>query len=244
MKTIDGNRLSGLVRFDSGDDITQNEDGVWTATASFKCNWKSAKSLMPRRNQSTHPDFNDLKCVSSTARKTAGGVAEITAEYRGGENSKTVDSSSPGGIPGSATQNQPVYQVSSTASDEPIETHPTFDDMAGTPGAELYKGTFDEEGKFAGFPRLSNGTDGDNCPLFGVESYLAPRTVARKMSQSKERPTITKVGKLDNPPSGLGLTGQWLKITHDFTLEGGIFSVTEEWLSPAEGGTWNSEIYG
>ena len=230
---IDGKKISNqLIRDPEGDSIGQDENGIYRATAVFRCDWKRVFSLMPKRYVSKHPDFNNLLCERVQVEKERGNVARITAEYSGG------DATSGNFGVGTNNPNAPIVEVSSTASQEPIETHPEFETLAGTPENPLWPGVFDDEGRFAGFPRTD--ADGNECPYFGVTSYLAPRIVVRQISLSKSQPTNVRVGFRDDSPYG---QGDFLKTAHNFRRDGDIYVIEEEWLGPADGGQWDTTIY-
>lgn len=74
------------------------------------------------------------------------------------------------------------FEGASTASAEPIESHPSFvTQIGGTKDARLNGALFDEKGKFLGFSTDTSGTTVNSFeqPLAGVRSYLSPKDTGR-----------------------------------------------------------------
>lgn len=233
MATIDGEDLKRLIRDPSGDTLVQDENGVWRSGCRFRCRWDLVFSLMPRRFQSKHPDFNNLICDRVSVSKEKPNIAVISVEYAGGF--------STGGNFGSDsnTENAPVIEVTATATQEPIETHPDFaDELAGTKGAELNGAVFDEEGRFEYFAQKDS--EGVLSRMHGVSDYLAHRVVVRQTTIVNTQPNSVRVGFLEAPPVGGGIS---LKTLDGWRRQGAVYVKEEEWIGPAEGDDWNPLIY-
>lgn len=86
----------------------------------------------------------------------------------------------------------------STASAEPIETHPKFtSELGGTKAAPLNGAQFDEPGKFLGFSTDTQNTRvTTNEPLAGVRSYLSPKDTARCYFHTTNDELISNMGML------------------------------------------------
>jgi len=169
-------------------------------------------------------------------------IAMIAVEYVGaGDGPSDPNFTNPG-------KNAPIIEVSAVVSQEPIETHPDFLELIQIPGEESnWPGVLitDDEGgqSFNRFPKSTE--DGSIiCPYHGVTSYLAPQRTCRRFTISETEPSasaLNEVGKISDPP----LTGQtaWLKNEYSYRREGGIYVITEAWLSPANGDEWDDTIY-
>lgn len=236
-RRIDGKKLDVLRRIIEQDTFTQQQEtGKALASVTYVCDWPFLHRLMPRKGKARHPDFNMLIATGSVARRMKDGTAEIVTTYEG-----TLDPSSAGGTSGAS----PVVEVLGSTSDEPIETHKRFYDIAGNPFSPNWPGVYTQEDDggyvFNKFP--AKNEDGDDCEYFGMESYLAPRRVVRRTSIVTNRPDTSDVGKLEEPPTESGITGLCLKTTHEWKLEGGTYTETEEWLVRVDDRDWPTYVY-
>lgn len=86
----------------------------------------------------------------------------------------------------------------STASAEPIETHPNFtSQLGGSQGSPLNGAQFDDTGKFLGFSTNTQNTRvTSEEPLAGVRSYLAPKDTARCYFHTTNDELISNMGRL------------------------------------------------
>lgn len=114
-----------------------------------------------------------------------------------------------------------VYpKLSPTAQTAPIETHPLFTTIAGTPTARLNNAQFDDQGNFNRFPPLLEDGVTKN-PKGGITNYYqATFKVGSKSAESiatlsGERDDLT-VGKIQNPNLAL-LRELQLKVPAAFT---------------------------
>lgn len=106
----------------------------------------------------------------------------------------------------------------STASAEPIETHPEFTSkLGGSQGSPLNGAQFDDSGKFMGFSTNTQNTRiTTDEPLAGVRSYLAPKDTARCYFHTTNDELISNMGKLKTGTqsfnsvwNGVRLVPQW-----------------------------------
>lgn len=233
MRKVDGDRLDRLVRKPEGDVLTQDESGLWRGVCQFQCDWSSVFRLMPRRYQTPHPDFNNLICDRVSVSRQKPNIALITAEYAGGSGT------SPSGGGEQNSENEPVIEVYSTTSQEPIETHPKFTTtIAGTPDAPLWPGVYKEEDGnwvFNKFPKEDNSEPPNACPYFGMTDYLVPRKIVKRTTISTSPPDSTRVGFLE---SISGLFSNYLKTVHGYKRQGAVYVIEEEWMAPADGRSW------
>lgn len=218
-----GQEIKGLVR-QTGDTMTQLDDGTWEARVRYVCPYLLVVTLAPKRNISVHPDFNVLKCNGcSVQRLKPGDFAELTVSYRG------FFDSDPG------TGDNSTEEIVSNTSDAPIETHPKFvDEIGGTAASPLNGAVFDDDGKFLGFAADSE--------FAGVDSYLVPSTVYRKTTPTASRPSsVADVGVIGSAPIGGG-DKNWLFISRTWRRDGAVYEVSEEYMLSGPGG-WNNTIY-
>ena len=227
---VDGNQLTGLVRKDRGDTLVDLENGAQEATCTFHCAWREVLRLKPRKNQSTHPDFNNMICSGSRARKIKGQeVAEVVATYTGSINAEETGSGGAG--------DDPIEELQNVTSTEPIETHPDFRTFATAENGAK----FDSEGLFQGFGEPDAG--GENFE--GITDYYVPRTTfSRTVVQRTKPDAITSMAAIDTPSGAPTLPDgrTWLKVVDGWRRNGGYYEITQEWLSSSEGG-WNTTIY-
>lgn len=221
--------LSRLIRQPGGDSLTQDQDGVLVATVVYKCDWNQVLSLMPRRYRSQHPDFSNLYCDTVTASRESPGIAVLTVTYTGADAS---DGSF--GADGEDT----ITELSVGLSQEPIEVHPDFQDWAGTPDSPVTGAEWDDDGFFKGF------TQDNELNLFGVTNYLEPTGTFRRSYVTSTQPSAVSVGAIDTPTGAPTMGGgrNWLTAGMRWIRSGGVYRVSEEWISSARGG-WNGNIY-
>jgi len=150
------------------------------------------------------------------------------------------------------------YNITSIATEEPIETHPAFKDntntdfpitLAGT-GANaennaIFEGS-EEDSKFDYFPPNAEED------LAGVDSYLVPSVVLEHTKKFKKLTDVGwsqlyDVGKIKAPQFPTGVTfptakRNWLLIGSQYRYDDGLWVVTNQYqLSGRKG--WNKNIY-
>lgn len=146
-------------------------------------------------------------------------------------------------------ETEPVYELTIGESQEPIETHPDFEDFAGTPSAPLNGAIFlneqgevsteDETGIFSGFRSSSD--------FAGISAYMDASQVRwRKTWVSKTRPNdISQLSNIDTPEGpkpSLGGGRNWRYVGLTYQQRGKCYFITKEWQASAAGG-WNSTLY-
>ena len=214
---------------DSGERTVSN-DSVATCSATwFVYPYSSAIHYAPIVNKSIHPIWNDLYCKSVSIKKYTKG-ALITAQFEGADDWNY-----------NSNNGENTLEVSATMREEPIESHPKFEDWAGTP-ENPKSGIFDEDGKFVGWNSKSAG----GKIMAGVKSYLVPSYSGTISYISKGKPNLGGIGSIGG---GVGLPSvggryQWMKTGVSFSLmSDGKYKVTESYLLSGPNG-WNKYIYG
>lgn len=225
---IQGNQVEGLIR-QTGDSLSQREDGTFDATVRFVCRWADIMVYAPRRNSARHPDFPTLICNGIQGTRLKPGImVELTATYRGVVGS-TPD---PGNELGNSTE-----EVITSMSEAPIETNPKFvTDIGGTQANPLNDAVFNDDGTFKGWKVTSR--------FAGKESYLIPSTIYRRSTPSRTRPSsVGPVGTISSPGIGSPATTNWLYTARTWRRDGGVYEVSDEYMLSGPGG-WDPVIYG
>jgi hypothetical protein len=192
-----------------------------------------------RSKYSDHPRFNSMGV--STVNWTLGKHGlfyRVTYQYEGFLNS----------LP------EPIYILSSSLSEEPIELHPNFQDFAGKPSAPLNGAVFvdpdtekittdNSRGVFREFKATLDGAVNLKA---GVESYLSPGATWSEISFSATRPTdLGDLGKSDSPSGpnpSFGSGRDWLYYGADYQRRGHIYEIRKTWLLSGRNG-WDPDIY-
>ena len=93
-----------------------------------------------------------------------------------------------------------------------------------------------DDGKFLGFAADS--------PFAGIDSYLYPSTTYRRTFSTSGRPTsLSGVGKINSDvPISVDNGATWLFTSKTWSRQGGLYSITEEYLLSGPKG-WDTTIY-
>lgn len=188
-----------------------------------------------RPHGSRHPRFASLFLVTSSfTRVKAGAFWEASYSYEG-----TVLDSLP----------DATYELRSSLSEDPIESHPDFESvLAGTPSEPKNGAIFiDPE-----TDRISKDNDtgvfrefGAGSSKAGVDSYLVPAAEWVETRYTRLRPTgIEAVGTISEPNGpnpGLG-SRTWLVWSQEHRQRGSLWEVTTSWRMSGPGG-WDEDIY-
>jgi len=145
------------------------------------------------------------------------------------------------------------YSVSGTASQEPLATHPFFQqggkwavteaewqkwDKWQKEGADIAQQNITSEGE--GFQKFIKLT------LAGFTDYLQPRVSIRVTDANTDEPDLSELGKIASPPKAPTLPdgANWLLTGCDASEDADKnWEVTREYMSSGPGG-WNVDIYG
>lgn len=235
VKTQIRNKLgTRLIRQAGGDSLSVNEDGSVNATVVYKCDWMALLQVIPRPFKSSHPDFPSLICKTVTTSKENPGIASLTVTYAG-----IINNGGPGISPTTA-EDSTVTSCTVSVRQEPIETHPNFNDsdFAGTPDSpNTTNAIFNEDGSFSKFKADSE--------FAGLETFLLP-SVTFSVSYVSETPpaSLAGVGSIDTPSNAPSVKAgyNWLKTGISYSRAGGYYNINEDWtLSGPKG--WNSKVY-
>lgn len=162
-----------------------------------------------------------------------------------------------------ASLNVPQYELVITMDEQPIETHPDFDDIAGTPsspqnGAIFIDadtgqiGTDDETAFFDRFAPILSG--GSKNPKAGLEAFLSPSVTYRENYVTTALPSASGFGTRTSSVPGPGFPGttgsrDWLYLGFTYQRRGApgggssiVYEVTREWRLSGRGG-WDDDIY-
>lgn len=179
-----------------------------------------------------HPRFNSL------ALSKRGGTRDIPGWWR-------VDYTFEG-FTGDKLP-EPTYELSTTLSQEPIQTHPRFEShIAGTPSNRLNDSYWvdpttrlDSEDSTAVFVEFKKGRKA------GVDSYMNPGAEWRETSFSKTEPTsFVNIGDIDTPSGNPPDVGDrdWLYWAETYSKRGRIYQITKVWRLSGRAG-WDPDIY-
>ena len=145
---------------------------------------------------------------------------------------------------------EPTYELTTSLSQEPIQTHPDFATFAGTPSTPLNESQFVDPD--TGFnSQKSNAAwkefafNGSANPKAGIDSYLNPGCEWRETKFVTTRPTgIRDVGTIESPagnnPTVAGR--DWLAWGESYSRRGHIYQVNSTWKLSGRNG-WDTDIY-
>ncbi len=121
---------------------------------------------------------------------------------------------------------------------DPIETHPDFEDFAGTASSPKNGAKFDATtGEFLGF------TDPTNS-LCGVRAYIVPNIIVSATYYTHFVPSLGNVAKITSFPPIYAPANvrNWLLLGQPYRQIGNLYQVTNQFLGSGPGG-WNTRIY-
>lgn len=146
-----------------------------------------------------------------------------------------------------------TYSLTGTASQEPLATHPYFQDNGKWAVTDSEWKTWDKwqkEGTDIAAQTLTTYSTGFQkfieLYLKGFTDYLQPRLTLRLVDASTSEPTITELGKISDPARAPGLSdgANWLLTGIDASPDAdNNWEVSREYISSGPGG-WNADIYG
>ena len=167
-------------------------------------------------------------------------LVEVSASYSGAVFENNSD------------DGQKSYELDVGIGELPIELHPHFEKLAGTPkdpdnGAIFRHITTHDpskDNKRAYFDQFATyDANGKKAPLAGVKAYLAPNGARfRERYSSRTTPNLSGAGTVDQPTGAPKPTGDgwgWLYLGMSYTKTGNIYEITKEWQL----GQWKKDIY-
>jgi hypothetical protein len=146
-----------------------------------------------------------------------------------------------------------TYSVSGTASQEPLATHPFFQEGAKWEVTEEEWQKWDKwQKEGADISQQNITSEGEGFQKFiklflaGFTDYLQPRVSLRVTDANTDEPDLSELGKIAEPASAPTLAdgANWLMSGCDASVDSdGNWEVTREYISSGPGG-WNVDIYG
>jgi len=182
-----------------------------------------------------------LPVVSRTFRQSENGGYEVTLNCEGSEDSSTDD--------------QKTFEIDASMAEEPIKTHPKFEDLKTQFGWDESLNTFSEylpaDTSSGGLASGSkNGSTRKKSKMYGVESWLVAGAIYRVTYASKTVPSsiFPGIGTVQTPPQigkfnlpNLGKRN-WLKLAPKVQMRGNSIEITLEYMLSGPLG-WFTEIY-
>lgn len=242
------------------DGATLSEDGMGLRVLSF--------SLLVKDNES--PSSFTTASIPQFGQEVIAGsklyLSKRSKRYNR-DGTITIDCEAVGIDPAYGDTTEIMVEGASTASAEPIETHPKFaTQLAGSRTAPLNGAIFDETGKFLGFSTdTTKSRVTSQQPLAGVRSYLAPRNTLRLYFHTTNKEIMANcISQQTGKTSFNGLwngvrfvplwwTGEISELllssisTEPICIERGgspvLMKVSAELMDAGDNG-WNSLIYG
>lgn len=159
---------------------------------------------------------------------------------------------------------RPTYELILGVQESPIETHPDFEDFAGSPSSPMNGALFvdpatgnitgdDARGIFDSFAPYLDG--GGRNPKAGIEAFLDPVATYRESMVSYSLPNVSGFGQKVSDVPGPGFRGSlgnrnWLYTGFTYRRRGApggspnqvIYEITKEWRLSGRAG-WDADIY-
>lgn len=145
------------------------------------------------------------------------------------------------------------YSLTGTASQEPLATHPYFQESGKWAVTETEWKTWDKwqkEGADISKETLTSFSEGFqkfiSLYLKGFTDYMQPRITLRLVDANTSEPTIDGIGKIATPSKAPDLNdgANWLLTGIDASPDAdNNWEVSREYISSGPGG-WNADIYG
>jgi len=210
------------VAIQPGFSLTEKNDGTIEGNVTFECDISYFNNLP--RMKAPHP--RDTRCELYNREITYMGLQKVrmVGSYFGLISKKT----------------DPIISYTPNTDKDPVETHPLFQDFAGTKDAPINGAKFDDEtGEFLGF------FDASVKDLFGVRGYLNPSTMialtywqSSVPSLSKRMTIRTSVPGFKKPPD----VKDFLLLDMPYRQIGSFYQVTEQILGSGPNG-WSTKLY-
>lgn len=194
-------------------------------------------SLFPSsllKDYEPHPRFSQMMLSRRSGMRSKPGYWTVTYTFEG--------------FTGDAPET--TYELVTSLSQEPIQTHPDFaSSIAGTPASPLNGAIFVDPD--TGWQSTKSDAifkefgQGGSPSKAGVDSYLVPGAEWRETKFQTGRPSgIRDVGTIDSPtgpaPSVSGR--DWLAWSETYIRRGGVYQVSTTWKLSGRNG-WDPEIY-
>lgn len=227
--------------------LSRDKMGLWSGTQVYTCLREELARVVPSQG-SEHEDFPFLTVEEiESVEGLEGGIMKIVARYAGAL-----------GLYGDedvAAENIPEYNLEVTTSDEPLATHPKYDELdvqdraeavelATNPPMEDDKETLKEidtsdwaENKIELYEKIRSG----------VEAFRDPKVVWTKRWVSQELPSnLNNTGEIDSPGGSepaVAADRNWLYLGARTRIRGKVYEIEESWELSGRGG-WDDDLYG
>lgn len=207
--------------------VNEKNDGTLEGTIVFKCDIDDIGSLPSFGD--LHPDDDRLEAYNVATSYGALNVVTRTNSYFG------LSSTS-----GGTDANGRTVSFSGGHNNEPIETHPDFEEFAGTAeNPNLENGALWDKitGEFIGFDTFSKQA--------GVKYYLTPATMISVSYWTDSVPILKKRMQIVDKITGVRKQDgvkNYLRTDTLYRQTGSSYQVTEQYLASGVDG-WDGEIY-
>lgn len=202
--------------------LTEKNDGTIEGNVIFECDVSYFGNLP--RMKSAHP--RESRCEIYNREITYMGLKKVrlTASYFGLISNKT----------------EPVLAYTPNTDKEPIETHPLFEDFAGTKASPKNGAKFDDDtGEFLGF------FDQSIKDLFGSAHYLVPATLVSLTYWQSSVPSLTRRMSIKASIPGFRKPSDvkdFLLLDIPYRQIGSFYQCTEQYLGSGPNG-FSEKIY-
>jgi hypothetical protein len=189
------------------------------------------------REYATHPRFSNMMLSRRSGSRTKPGWWTVAYVFEGFLFS----------IP------EPTYELNTSLTQEPIQTHPDFSSKIGGTPADPKNGAIfvdpetrkKSEKSNAIFREFSSPPGEGGSSKSGVDSYLVPGAEWRETKFTTSRPNnMRNVGTIDTPngPAPNVSGKDWLAWSESYLRRGAVYQVATVWKLSGRNG-WDTDIY-
>ena len=223
--------------------LTRDDRGLWSGSQVYYCPKERLAELAPA-HRSVHPDYPWLTLETLRVTGEEGRWLRLDASYAGVLNFTTDDGDADEGA---------TYSLDITLSEEPLETHPRYADLAADEvqvAVSLARNPSMDENNQPVQPDTSEWPE-LQLELYdfvrtGFESYRDGKVTWTRNWVSDERPSnLNEVGDIYEPrgnPPAVAAGRNWLFVGLRSLERGGVFENSEVGELSGRGG-WNEVIY-
>jgi hypothetical protein len=202
--------------------LTEKNDGTIEGNVIFETDMANFANLP--RMKSAHPRESRCEIYNREITYLPLLKVRLTASYFGLISNKT----------------EPIISYTPNTDKEPIETHPLFEDFAGTKASPKNGAKFDDEtGEFLGF------YDQSIKDLFGAAHYLVPATMVSLTYWQSSVPSLTKRMTIKASIPGFRKPSDvkdFLLLDIPYRQIGSFYQCTEQYLGSGPNG-FSKKIY-
>ena len=225
-------------------DFTRDQAGLWTGFHEHHCTKEELAAVIPAKG-SPHHFMNFLGVSKVKITGMEGRFVKVMVHYAGFQASRDDE-----GVSAEAE-----FTLTLSTSEEPIETHPRYDDLSDFDVREATELARNPPKSRDGKKVLEPKTD-ESDPLKlelyndlrkGLESYREPRVTWTKRWVSDQRPEdLNRIGEIDTPegdPPAVAQGRDWLNAGLTSLERGDVFENELSWELSGRGG-WDERYYG